>query len=132
ATDATGHVYAWQRRDGKLELSSFVDGTLVTSWPSTGPLTLWPDPTGKQLVAITGGAVSQLAPDGTQVWTRELSPAHRAAWLRDGGLVIVHATGLVKLAPATGAVETARCGWGFGLASTPHPFPSRVTPVCAQ
>jgi hypothetical protein len=76
--------------------------------------------------------VSLVTIDGTRAWTMPIERATTALWLSDGALAIVTPSGLVRVEAATGKPTVARCGWGFGLATTPHPTPPTIEPVCSQ
>lgn len=134
ATDAAGHVYLWRAgQGGKLDLEIYADGKPIAQLPSDGPSLLWPDRVGKTVAIVGANTISLFSTaTGKQVWAQELGSIQEALWLDDGNLAITSGGGIARLDPATGDVTTARCGWSFGLASTPHPATSRVESLCAQ
>ena len=117
---------------GHLELVVFADGKPLHVLPNTGPIAIWPDPTGKRYVEVARSSVALYDISGKQLWFQQLATSQEALWLTDGGLAIISAGGVARLDPGTGAVTAARCGWRFGLATKPHPPSPRVEPLCAQ
>lgn len=132
AADAAGHVYAWRTAGSRLDLVVFTDGAQTGTLPVRGPATLWPDPAGTRVAALSASALTLYRLDGTELWTRELAGGHEVLWLTDGALAVTHATGIVRLDAAAGAVSAARCGWGFGLSTKQHPFTPAIEPLCVQ
>lgn len=132
AADPAGHLYAWRTTGSKAQLTIYTDGKPTGTLPIEGPATLWPNAAGTQILALGQTGVTLYGSDGTPVWTRDLSGAQDALWLSDGGIAITHASGVARLESKTGAISAARCGWEFGLATTPHPHAPRIEPVCMQ
>jgi hypothetical protein len=132
AADAAGHVYAWRNAGGKLQLTIYTDGKVTGTLPTAGPATLWPDAAGTRIAELAQNTVTVYAADGKPLWSRDIISAQEALWLTDGALAVTHSTGVIRIDPATGAVLAARCGWEFGLSSTPHPLPARIESVCMQ
>jgi hypothetical protein len=133
AADAAGQVYMWRNTPaGLLELVVFADGKPLHVLPNSGPIAVWPDPTGKRYVEVARSSVALYDISGKQLWFQQLATSQEALWLTDGGIAIISAGGVARLDPSTGAVTAARCGWRFGLATKPHPPSPRVEPLCAQ
>jgi hypothetical protein len=70
--------------------------------------------------------------DGTRLWIRPLALVQEARWLGDGSLLLVGATGIARVDPATGNMLAADCGWSFGRTAQPHPPVVAVEPLCVQ
>ena len=115
-----------------MELAVYRDGKRVGALPADGPVSVWPDPAGGRVIEIATHAVSLVTTDGKRAWTQPIEKATTALWLSDGAVALVTASGIVRIDPATGKVTAVRCGWGFGLATTPHPTPPQIEPVCSQ
>jgi outer membrane protein assembly factor BamB len=131
--DAAAHVFVWQNDpQGVLELAVFADGKQIGKLPTDGPVALWPDPQGTQLVLVSQRSVALVALDGTRRWLKPLQGVSEALWLDDGTLAIVSLAGIARLDPRTGDLIAARCGWKFGLARTQHPIPAHFEPICTQ
>lgn len=131
--DAAGHVYVWQvGQDGKLELALYKDGQPLRTLPNRGPGALWPEPRGRGYVEVTASSVARYDIDGAQKWQQTFSTSLEALWLTDGALAITSGAGIARLDGDTGAVTAVRCGWHFGLSTTPHGTPPRTEPLCAQ
>jgi hypothetical protein len=136
AVDAAGHVYTWRTSSDGPELAVYGPadnlGIKLGTLPHDGSVTLWPDPTGSRLVEIGLHTVSLVRVDGTLVWRQWLAGGDSAVWLADGAIALVASTGIVRLDAATGVPQVARCGWQFGLTTTPHPSIQRTETVCSQ
>ena len=130
--DATGTAYAWQSTAQGMELAVYRNGKRIGTLPADGPVSVWPDPAGGRVVEIAAHVVSLVSASGMRAWTMPIERATTALWLSAGALAIVTPSGLVRVDAATGTPTVARCGWGFGLATTPHPTPPTIEPVCAQ
>jgi hypothetical protein len=131
-TDPTGRVYAWKTTpSGGLKVAIYTDGKETGSLPTAGPASLWPDATGARVVEASATGIT-LYKDGKTVWTRPVDGVHEVVWLTDGALVLVHSTGVVRVDSATGQPVGARCGWGFGLSTQPHPAAPRIESICTQ
>ena len=131
--DSAGNVYMWRNTPGgALELVIYTDGKPVRTLPSTGPVAVWPEPSGKRYVEVAQSTVTLYDATGTQLWVQQLATSQEALWLTDGSIAITSAGGIARLDPATGAVAAARCGWRFGLSTKPHPPTPRVEPLCSQ
>lgn len=131
AIDRAGHVYVWRNgADKKLELAVYDGGQLATTLATEGPTTVWPDPSGKRVVAIAGRTISLLGLDGTKAWSIPLAAATEAHWLDDGTIALITASGIARVDAKTGAIGATRCGWRFGLAAQPHPFLAHTDSLC--
>jgi hypothetical protein len=131
-TDAAGRAYGWEDTGDHLVLALYRDGKRTGTLPADGPVSLWPDPHGERIAEVGTQAVTLVAGDGKVLWATQLAGASQALWLADGALAVISGAGIARLDPATGAVTAARCGWGFGASSKPHPAAARVEPVCTQ
>ncbi len=132
-TDRAGHVFVWQNGpDKKLALVGFLDGKSFGTLPTEGPTTVWPDDKGTRIAEVSGRAVSLVGLDGKPKWTLAVQAASEAHWLDDGALALISAVGIARIDAATGKITATRCGWQFGLASSPHPFALRGEPICVQ
>jgi hypothetical protein len=134
AADPAGHVFAWNNQPtGPLELDIYdATGARVGVLPHDGPVGLWPDPRGTRVVEVGQQAVALYTVDGKLVWSQNIGGGNQALWLSDGAIAIVTAVGIARLDAATGAVQSAKCGWRFGLSPKPHPVTPRIEPVCVQ
>jgi len=131
--DRAGHAFVWQNgADHKLTLAVYDKGKQIGTLPTEGTTTVWPDPKGQRVVLLTGRSVALVALDGTKAWDKPIVGVTEAQWLDDGTLALISAGGLARIDPAKGEITATRCGWRFGLSPTPHPFASRIEPVCVQ
>ncbi|MCX5744208.1 MAG: hypothetical protein NT062_17090 [Proteobacteria bacterium] len=132
-SDRAGHAFVWQNgADQKLTLAVYAQGKQLGTLPTEGTTTVWPDPKGTRVVLLTSRGVSLVDLDGKPQWQLAISGTTEAHWLDDGTLALISAGGLARVDPARGEITATRCGWRFGLSPTPHPFTSRIEPVCVQ
>lgn len=69
---------------------------------------------------------------GTRVWERAIQGVTHVVWLDDGSLAFVSAAGVARVDAATGEPIVVRCGWNFGLSSTPRGAIAPIEPLCTQ
>ncbi|HEU0036758.1 MAG TPA: hypothetical protein VFQ53_39375 [Kofleriaceae bacterium] len=131
--DRAGHVFVWQNdAKGTLELAIYLDGHRVGTLPNDGPLAVAADHEGKRIAQVGDRGVSVMTLDGSRVWSQPLQGFAEASWLDDDALALVSATGIARVDAKTGALQSARCGWHFGLSPTPHPAAPAIEPICTQ
>jgi hypothetical protein len=135
AIDRAGHAYVWERPANarNVVLSVYRNGEKTGTIPTDGAVGLSANRTGTR-IAENGGhglAVHQVD-GGAELWRVDVEANGQVFWLDDGSLALITPGGVVRFDGETGKVQAARCGWGFGKASAPHPMGHRSEPICSQ
>lgn len=133
AIDRAGHAYVWERPPNarNVVLAVYRNGEKVSTISTDGAVGLSPNRKGTR-IAENGshGLVVHEVSGGAEVWRADVEASGQVYWLDDGSLALVTPGGIVRFDGDTGKVQSARCGWGFGKASVPHPMGHRAEPVC--
>ncbi|MDX2090947.1 MAG: hypothetical protein SFX73_24015 [Kofleriaceae bacterium] len=131
AVSRAGHVFVWESHAG-LELVVYRNAKRLGVVPTVGAGVITPDPSGTAIALILPHSVSVVGIDGTPRWSLAVQNVLEVVWGPGGELAIMTVNGVARVDSATGVPRAARCGWGFGIASKPHPASVRVESMCTQ
>jgi hypothetical protein len=130
AIDRSARVYAWTL-GAPARVGIFERGAEVGRLPLTSSAAVVPEPTGER-VAVLSATRLEVYDGDRRLWSRDVTTGWSVEWLTDGALALATATAIERLDPATGEVRVRRCGWRFGLSSSPLPAAPIGEPACAR
>jgi hypothetical protein len=139
----TGELRAVDRA-GRLYMRAASDGTRIDPWAAaaglpTAPgdvivyahghagahltgmaaLDVRPNADGSQIAAYASPRIAMFGADGKPRWEAAPWKSSDIAWAPDGHLIVQFQSGMAAFDAATGALTRRRCGWTFGVSSTP-------------
>jgi hypothetical protein len=129
AIDRAGRVYALTKEPAP-HVAIVANGVEVGTLPIASASWVIPDADG-QRVAVFGQDVLSVYVKGTQAWSRPQRNTRSVVWLSDGTLVAIGNASIARLDAATGEPKLERCGFAFGMSTTPL-IPPPTSSACAE
>jgi hypothetical protein len=129
AIDRAGRVYALTKEPAP-HVAIVANGVEVGALPIASASWVIPDADG-QRVAVFGQDVLSVYVKGTQAWSRPQRNTRSVVWLSDGTLVAIGNASIARLDAATGEPKLERCGFAFGMSTTPL-IPPPTSSACAE
>ncbi|HEY1550432.1 MAG TPA: hypothetical protein VGG28_21540 [Kofleriaceae bacterium] len=129
AIDRTGRVYAVTKEPAP-HVAIVANGVEVGTLPITAPAWVIPDSTGDR-VAVFGQDVLSVYVKGVQKWSHPQRNTRSVVWLADGTLAAIGNASIARLDAETGESKLERCGFAFGMSTTPLTAPP-ASSACAE
>ncbi len=129
AIDRAGRVYA-VTKEPTPHVAIVANGAEVGTLPITSASWVIPDPAGDR-VAVFGQDVLSVYVKGAPKWSHPQHNTRSVVWLSDGTLVAIGNTSIARLDAETGEPKLERCGFAFGMSTTPLTPPPAAS-ACAE
>ncbi|HEX4453059.1 MAG TPA: hypothetical protein VH143_19440 [Kofleriaceae bacterium] len=129
AIDRAGRVYALTKEPAP-HVAVVANGVEVGTLPITAASWVIPDPGGDR-VAVFDQDVLSVYVKGAPKWSHHGRNTRSVVWLADGTLVAIGNASIARLDAETGEPKLERCGFAFGMSTTPLTAPPAAS-ACAE